>query len=542
MVLPSPWPHACRSGTSPLAANMGNMPTQAPISTPGAAADQPINHAAGHAIGHAAVARALNLAGVQVAPSAHEAGGPAALRKALAAATPEQLRDALAGLASAGPVAPTRAVDALTTHTWVEIVELMDAGVAVFGPDDRLRWCNSFFRKLYPALDSLLVPGVHVDDTFVALYRSGVRLGDRHLTEAQWLAQVHQWWREDRIMPSDRLVGDRWIRSGHYRTASGYTVMMRVDITAEHEAQAALVQQQALLRSALQGMESGLAIYDQDDRLIECNQRFKDLYPTIAHVLVPGSTVEQGLRALFHSGVEISDQPVDEQAWMTASLARWRQSDTVTERRVGPRLIRAVNTRTPEGLAVALRTDVTPLKQLAIDLDNTWATMRSAIDAIPDGFALFDGDHRLVMANAAYGHFLPAVQHLLKPGVSMHELLRALYQAGSMPQAAAGANADQEDTWVQAALQRWLTTTAPYDRPQGDRWIRRTNTRMANGYTVAMRSDVTELHHPEPNPDDRPGAGRSQQPGQKRFFGHHESRTPHPLERRGGHARPHLER
>src|SRR4051812_18715712 len=45
----------------------------------------------------------------------------------------------------------------------------------------------------------------------------------------------------------------------------------------------------AVLTDALDQIDDGFALYGPDDRLVLCNLRYRELYPTVAYLLVPGT-------------------------------------------------------------------------------------------------------------------------------------------------------------------------------------------------------------------------------------------------------------
>ena len=72
----------------------------------------------------------------------------------------------------------------------------------------------------------------------------------------------------------------------------------------------------------------------------------------------------------------------------------------------------SINCRTPDGGSVGLRIDVTELKEneaaleaARADVAAANARLVTAVEALPDGFVLFDADDRLVLCNQRYLDF-----------------------------------------------------------------------------------------------------------------------------------------
>ena len=132
-------------------------------------------------------------------------------------------------------------------------------------------------------------------------------------------------------------------------------------------ARAAVEQQlqasQAMLRSAVETIGEAFVIFDQDDRLAYCNEQYRDYYRTSADLLVPGKTFEEIIRTGAERGqYQAAIGRVDE--WVAERLAVHRsgQTDLIQPLDSG-RWLRIRERKTPEGLIVGFRTDITELYQ-----------------------------------------------------------------------------------------------------------------------------------------------------------------------------------
>ncbi len=115
------------------------------------------------------------------------------------------------------------------------------------------------------------------------------------------------------------------------------------------------------------------------------------------------------------------------------------------------------------------------------------------IESLPDGCALFDVDERLIACNRKYRDFFYAeTASLLRPGVSLHELLVRFAQDGL------GYGARDARAW--AAEQRERCTRAHGHRefrlPDG-RWIRSTAYRTGAGRLLSIHMDISERKQAE---------------------------------------------
>jgi diguanylate cyclase (GGDEF)-like protein/PAS domain S-box-containing protein len=118
------------------------------------------------------------------------------------------------------------------------------------------------------------------------------------------------------------------------------------------------------------------------------------------------------------------------------------------------------------------------------------ARLRQAIESVSDGFALWDADDRLVLANQRYRALYPALEGCIRPGVGFAELARRLAWSGCLPEAVG-----REDAWVAERLERKRVRDGDaFERQLADgRWLRVADYRTAEDGLVTLHSDITEL-------------------------------------------------
>ncbi len=114
--------------------------------------------------------------------------------------------------------------------------------------------------------------------------------------------------------------------------------------------------------------------------------------------------------------------------------------------------------------------------------------LADAIDSIPEGFALYDANDCLVLANRNMGKMYPLISDMYVPGTPFEEVLRTGVDRGQFPEAG-----DRKEEWIQKRLQHHRNPTGgvEYELPDG-RYIRVVETRTSEGGTVGVRTDITE--------------------------------------------------
>lgn len=260
-----------------------------------------------------------------------------------------------------------------------------------------------------------------------------------------------------------------------------------LDITerkrAEDQAQAA---RQSLV-SAIETLPDGFVLYDADDRLVICNERYRDIYEKTAPAIVEGARFEDILRYGLEHG-EYADVEGREEEWLAKRLAAHRSLEGgVDQHLANGRWIRIVERRTPDGGMVGLRIDITDQLESLARAERAEQRLIDAIDALPAAFWLYDEDDRLVLFNERYcEHF--SDPSFLKRGIPYEEALRhGLRQSrrASFP------GTEQQIVDLVMAARGTGHTEREYRLGDG-RWIRSYNDRTSDGGYVGFGVDITD--------------------------------------------------
>jgi PAS domain S-box-containing protein len=247
-------------------------------------------------------------------------------------------------------------------------IDAMTAGFALFDATDRLVLCNERYQALSEYLHDERVTG---SPTFESIIRAGLARGgfaDIAAGEAfvEWRLGKH---RDPGGAPFEvRLRGNRWVEVTERRTADGGVVCIVNDITARK------ISQQRLL-AAIEAVPVGFIMCDPDDRLVLCNQKYRDLYPELEPRLTPG-TPFVSMCELCGDVIDADGAKMDFDVWLRERMARHRNPEgphlTAT---LGGRNVLVSETRTGDGGYVGVHVDITP--QMALQEQLADATRRA---------------------------------------------------------------------------------------------------------------------------------------------------------------------
>ncbi|MDO6726815.1 ATP-binding protein [Cognatishimia sp. 1_MG-2023] len=118
----------------------------------------------------------------------------------------------------------------------------------------------------------------------------------------------------------------------------------------------------AQLTNAINSIDDGFALYDPDDRMIICNDKYKELYAVSADLFVPGAKFEDIIRIGIERG-QYSEAEGREEEFLAERLQDHKAANRVVEQKLdNGRWLKIAESRTPDGSTVGFRVDITELK------------------------------------------------------------------------------------------------------------------------------------------------------------------------------------
>ncbi|PZQ97922.1 MAG: hybrid sensor histidine kinase/response regulator [Cereibacter sphaeroides] len=247
---------------------------------------------------------------------------------------------------------------------WDSIDTIKD-GFAVFDQEQRLVVANNAYSGIFKGQP--VVAGVGYDVIMRGAAESGqIDLGDRSVME--WMDMMLSRWDSDPIEPIVlKFAGNTWVRMVDRRGRDGDMVTLALDITEEMR-----------IWAAIEAIPDGFVLYDKEERLLTCNQRYRDIYPESAPAMIPGAQFEDILRAGLANG-QHADAVGREEEWLTERLAQHRASDGVHDQQLRDgRWLRVHDHPTPDGGRVGLRVDITGAKEQQAALETARAAAEAA--------------------------------------------------------------------------------------------------------------------------------------------------------------------
>ena len=385
----------------------------------------------------------------------------------------------------------------------------MSQGLAMFDAEQRLVVSNRRFAEMYGLAPVQTVPGITVRQIIEAQFASGL-----YEAAADVDQMVAQFGRQP--VETHRLADGRVINVTYQRTANGGYVVTHKEAGARERLNAQLEQQHRLLKehektlqarnnqldATINNMLQGLAMFDAEQRLIVCNKLYAEMYGLTPEQVKPGTTVREIFDYRMANGfyhVKDTEQFVD--SWASSFGKR---SSRIQELADG-RIISVSRSQTADGGRVVTHEDITERQKLNAQLEHQHQLLKAqeerlraqnvqldaALNNMVQGLAMFDAEHRVVIANNRYAELYNLTPDDVKPGTLLREIVARRIALGQLP----GRSADEI---LQSMINRVSGKASQYTtRLHDGRYIVVSAKPMADGYTVTTHQDITEQRRSE---------------------------------------------
>ena len=378
-----------------------------------------------------------------------------------------------------------------------EVLDAMQSAVLLWDADDRLVSVNRDFLTVYADIAPLMQPGVRFEDAMRATVAAGL------VPEAN--ADVEAWMQRRlalRRQPAGPMLREmpdgRWRRIVEQRLSDGSVLAHSVDVTELVAARTALAQARQdaeharqQLEDAVDALPASFELYDANDCLQMVNRMTRQMYPQLAAMVGQHPSFEQVLRANFQRGGLPGIATAEAfEVWLAQRQQhRATPGEPLLLATAGGRWLRVHESRTRDGGLVGIGVDVTDEVTGRAAAEAASQRLQDAIDALPEAFAQYDADDRLVACNERYREVYARSAAIIQPGVSFEVLVRHGIAHGQYPQAQG-----REEAWLAERLQAHRNPAGPVlQELAGNRWLRIDERRTHDGGVAGVRSDVTEL-------------------------------------------------
>ena len=146
-----------------------------------------------------------------------------------------------------------------------------------------------------------------------------------------------------------------------------------------------------------------------------------------------------------------------------------------------------------ESLAVFRDTAVAMEEANLKEIRETRLRLTEAIEAISEGFSLYDSEDKLIICNTRYKDFFSGHRDKMAPGTPFEQIVRASLERDEIED-----GKDDPEAWLATRMERHRNPSEPHIQRRSDgRWVRVSERLTANGGVVATYTDITMLKQRE---------------------------------------------
>jgi PAS domain-containing protein len=247
------------------------------------------------------------------------------------------------------------------------VMSLMDQGFVVWDKNDRIITCNQIFQNFLDYPDDLIQPGTHLSQ--LIRYRAnlgGYGEGDREQQVKDRVKKIKADWKSLDSVVMNRS-GVSMFLSRH--AVPGYgDITTFTDITELRSKERDLQKQEVLLQSAMDRMTNGLAIYDDQNKIITANQRFKDLFEFPDELVKTGVHLEDLLRFRGNRG-DFGNLSIEEAIQEKTKILADRQFHRTEEETTDGHWVEIFRSPTANNGSIVIINDITERRQTEIALE-----------------------------------------------------------------------------------------------------------------------------------------------------------------------------
>jgi class 3 adenylate cyclase len=246
-----------------------------------------------------------------------------------------------------------------------------------------------------------------------------------------------------------------------------------------------------LTRAGLDTFDFGFAIFDEDLRLVDCNQAFRTLRGYPAALCRPGTELVEFYRYNARRG-DYGEGDVELQAQTRLVRVRARHAHELEHTTSTGQVLLVRYAPIAQGGVVLTYADITARKSAEALAERTQRELKVALDNMPGALIYTDEALDIVVCNDRYADLYTTPPELLQRGRSYVDVLRYLAAHGYY------GNADPEaEVARRVASLRAPTGKAFDDYPPDGRVVRVVRRKVEGGGTVTVITDVSELKRAE---------------------------------------------
>lgn len=328
-------------------------------------------------------------------------------------------------------------------------VNNMGSGLSMFDRDKKLVVCNTKYAELYELPDHLCMPGTPFDEIVEFRINSGlIHKGGINSHNVMFEKSLEADGAKATVF---EMANGKSFSILHRLMSEGGWVSIHEDVTDEMENLNAARQREDELKlqnsrfdAAVGNMAHGLAMFDNNERLVICNQPYLEIYDLPEGMGVPGTLFQD----ILNYRQSLPNSPlIDEQTALPGKMkclalnmgANGAPVKQVWEMKNGQH-VSSTYGPTGDGGWVSTHEDVTKdrewikaarARETELKIQNS--RFDAAVGNMAQGLAMFDGERKLVICNDPYLELYNLPSEFGRPGTSFSDIMEYRQSIGTAP-------------------------------------------------------------------------------------------------------------
>lgn len=309
-------------------------------------------------------------------------------------------------------------------------LDAVEHGLCVFDEHLVIRLSNARLRDLFEMPEEMVRPGATMLD--LLRYSAAMNRLDGVTLDEAWRVRLALIAKGEPFVRYERFRDGRVISISYRPIGDGGWIATHQDITAQFRLESELRAQANRFGQALDNMSHGLAMFDDDERLIVCNAQYMRLLGYDPAIVRPGihliDVLAHALERGFYTGQTLEQLVADVRAWRMTGI----EATGVIELSGTHRL--SVRRRPMKGGGwIFTCEDLTEREKAAEALGEQHRRFGQALANMSHGLAMFDASERLIVCNMQYIDLFGFDPAIVRAGVDLGGILAHAVDLGHYP-------------------------------------------------------------------------------------------------------------
>jgi diguanylate cyclase (GGDEF)-like protein/PAS domain S-box-containing protein len=264
---------------------------------------------------------------------------------------------------------------------------------------------------------------------------------------------------------------------------------LKLEIRKRRQAEGKTSDQALLLTTAINNMSQGLLMFDSDERLVVCNERYRQMYNLSPEMAKPGATLLQLIKYRVKCG-SFKGDPNEYYSQLVNEIAMGQATGKSIETPDG-RTIHIVIRPMPCGGWVTTHEDITDKMRVKELIEEQALQLDAALENMSQGLCMFDANQRLIVCNKRYADLYGLNEEQTRPGTTLRAILQYRIATGLAP--------DDHEGYINDRITE-VSLNKPYqitNRLRNGHYVSVVHRPMADGGWVATHEDVTDARRRE---------------------------------------------